>query len=190
MVSNTTSNEHDESRPYSGGRNLINASEGLTGQRKTDLNGTSRVIKIGLVSGRSSVRSRLPAPVEGTAAARRTTCMWGSGRAMQDPPSCGYDSCLPDLRLDLLQTFLAVAQEGNVARASRRLFLTQQRALRRIRALERRLGVPLLSSTVPVQLTDQGRALLPHVETMVAAAHCLLAAPGPRMTSGSRHAWD
>ena len=102
--------------------------------------------------------------------------------------SCPFESCLPPLRLDLVQTFLVVAHEGNVSRAARRLFLTHQRAARRVRALERQLGVRLLAAAgSAVQLTQEGRELLPHAEALVAAAR-LLVAPGERV-SGSRRAW-
>jgi LysR family transcriptional regulator, cyn operon transcriptional activator len=65
------------------------------------------------------------------------------------------------MKLSQLRTFVAVADNGGVARAAARLNLTQSAASRQISALESELAVPLFDRVGRrVQLTSQGEDLL------------------------------
>ncbi|QYN32226.1 LysR family transcriptional regulator [Pseudonocardia sp. DSM 110487] len=82
---------------------------------------------------------------------------------------------MPELDLRLLQSFLAVAEEGGITRASARLHLAQQAVSAQMRQLEHTLGVALLVRTSRgVLLTAAGRELatggpaaLEHVDRLV-----------------------
>jgi DNA-binding transcriptional LysR family regulator len=68
-----------------------------------------------------------------------------------------------------LQSFVAVAEEGHVGRAARRLHLTQPPLSRHILALEDELGTPLFER-VPkgMRLLPTGEALLQHARRILA----------------------
>ncbi|GLK43942.1 MULTISPECIES: LysR family transcriptional regulator [Novosphingobium] len=69
------------------------------------------------------------------------------------------------------QTFLAIAREGQMARAARSMGIDATTAGRRLRRLEARMGQILFEQTREGQvLTEAGEALLAHVETMALAA--------------------
>lgn len=82
---------------------------------------------------------------------------------------------MPELDLRLLQSFLAVAQEGGITRAATRLHLAQQAVSAQMQQLERAIGVTLLVRTSHgVLLTAAGRELeagapaaLGHVDGLV-----------------------
>jgi DNA-binding transcriptional LysR family regulator len=82
---------------------------------------------------------------------------------------------VPELDLRLLQSFLAVAQEGGITRAATRLHLAQQAVSAQMQQLERAIGVTLLVRTSRgVLLTAAGRELeagapaaLGHVDGLV-----------------------
>jgi hypothetical protein len=81
------------------------------------------------------------------------------------------------LRLDLLMTFLVVADELHFTQAARRLFLSQSGLSRRISQLEDVVGATLvLRTTRSVELTAAGLALLPYARAMVDAASAAIAA--------------
>jgi LysR family glycine cleavage system transcriptional activator len=82
--------------------------------------------------------------------------------------------------LDSLQGFVAAAQTLNFRRAARLVSLTPAALGHRIRILEELCGVPLFRrSTRSVELTEAGRALLPHAQrTLASAGECLGAARG------------
>ncbi|MDM0085484.1 LysR family transcriptional regulator [Variovorax sp. J31P179] len=64
-------------------------------------------------------------------------------------------------RLDLLATFLRVAETGSLSKAARLLGITQPTASRRLIELERLLGCKLaLRTTASFSLTDEGRLLM------------------------------
>lgn len=73
------------------------------------------------------------------------------------------------MELRQLESFLAVVEEGQFARAARRLFLTPPAVTGHIRQLEREAGTPLLQRS-PVALTPAGERLLPYARKMILAA--------------------
>ncbi|MCK2212775.1 LysR family transcriptional regulator [Actinomadura sp. ATCC 31491] len=69
-----------------------------------------------------------------------------------------------------LRAFVVTAEELHFARAGARLFITQQALSKRVRRLEEALAVPLFRrSTRAVELSEEGRRLLPHAIEAVAA---------------------
>lgn len=64
-------------------------------------------------------------------------------------------------RIDLLTTFLRIAETGSLSKAARLLQITQPTASRRLIELERLLGCKLaLRTTASFSLTDEGRLLM------------------------------
>jgi len=90
------------------------------------------------------------------------------------------DKSLANLDWSLLQSFLAVAEEGSLSAAARRLGASQPTLGRQIRQVEQQLGVTLFTRKPRgLQLTDIGQALLPAAQTMRdAAGQMALAAAG------------
>ena len=72
-------------------------------------------------------------------------------------------------RLGTYEMFIAVAEQGSFAGAARRLGISPPALSRGIAELEARLGVSLFHrSTRAVSLTDQGTALLPRAQRLLA----------------------
>ena len=68
---------------------------------------------------------------------------------------------LPGMELRQLRYFVAVAEEGNISRAAKRIFLTQPALSRQIKALEEEIGQCLLERQAhSIRLTPVGEALL------------------------------
>ncbi|AWC23665.1 hypothetical protein ASC75_08235 [Aminobacter sp. DSM 101952] len=79
------------------------------------------------------------------------------------------DGLAPKLESDLLRTFLMVAQEGNVSRASGRLFRTQSAISLQIQKLEDTVGHQLFERHGRgVSLTAAGEKLLPLARRVIA----------------------
>jgi DNA-binding transcriptional LysR family regulator len=73
--------------------------------------------------------------------------------------------------LEHLRVFVAIARAGSLTAAADAVGAGQPTVSRQLAALEKHLGGRLLQrSTRFVHLTDKGRSLLPHAESLVAAA--------------------
>lgn len=74
------------------------------------------------------------------------------------------------MELRLLRTFKAVADAGSFTQAASRIHLTQAAVSVHIRQLEEEIGAPLfLRVNKKLYLTEAGRALLGHTETIIRA---------------------
>lgn len=72
---------------------------------------------------------------------------------------------------DLLRYFLELARTGKLTAAARRLDVDHTTVSRRVQALEKRLGTALFVRTSSgMELTEEGRLLLPDAEAMESAA--------------------
>ena len=83
-----------------------------------------------------------------------------------------HESALPQMRLDSLGAFVAVAEELNMTRAAARLFLSQPALSRRISALEEAVGLILFQRRGQggSVLTPAGEVLLPYAKMVLAIA--------------------
>ena len=84
----------------------------------------------------------------------------------------GLAVCSRDITVELrhLRAFAAIADEGSVTAAARRLAITQPALSRTLAQLERSLGARLVErSTTSLRLSPEGRALLPKVLSALAA---------------------
>ena len=74
------------------------------------------------------------------------------------------------MELDQVETFVTIVRRGGFTRAAATLHLSQPAVSRRLDLLERELGRPLFDRTRGgAQLTEAGRAFLPHAETLLAS---------------------
>jgi DNA-binding transcriptional LysR family regulator len=73
-----------------------------------------------------------------------------------------------NVELYQIKSFIAVAEEGNLTRASMRLFASQPAVSAHIKSLEEELGVVLF------ERTRQGMRLTPEGEMLLAKARCIL----------------
>lgn len=74
-----------------------------------------------------------------------------------------------DLELELLRTFVAVADGGSFTRAAKRLHRTQSTVSQQIKRLEERVEAPLLvRDTRSVALTERGELLLGYARRLLA----------------------
>ncbi len=81
------------------------------------------------------------------------------------------------MSLSQIRYFVAVAEEGHVGRASRRLRVAQPAVSRQIRALEDELGGPLFERTPRgMALLPSGRVFLGHASAILAAVDRAVAA--------------
>jgi DNA-binding transcriptional LysR family regulator len=82
---------------------------------------------------------------------------------------------LPIMELRQLRYFMAVAEEGNISRAAKKIFLTQPALSRQIKALEGEIGQCLLERQAhSIRLTPVGEALLREARELLQHADLLL----------------
>jgi len=82
---------------------------------------------------------------------------------------------LRGMELRQLRYFVAVAEEGNISRAAKRIFLTQPALSRQIKALEEELGQCLLARQAhSIRLTPVGGALLREARELLRHAEQVL----------------
>lgn len=75
---------------------------------------------------------------------------------------------VPCMELRQLRYFVAVAEEGSISRAAKRIFLTQPALSRQIKALEEEIGHCLLERQAhSVRLTTVGKAFLPEAQGLL-----------------------
>jgi len=82
---------------------------------------------------------------------------------------------LPGMELRQLRYFVAVAEQGNISRAAKRIFLTQPALSRQIKALEDEVGQCLLERQAhSIRLTPVGEALLRQARDLLQHAEQVL----------------
>ena len=97
---------------------------------------------------------------------------------------------LPGVELRQLRYFVAVAEQGNISRAAKKIFLTQPALSRQIKALEEEVGQCLLERQAhSIRLTPAGEALLREARDLLQHADLMLervrsAGRGPRLRIG------
>lgn len=94
---------------------------------------------------------------------------------LSDWPEIEFGVCSPAMELRQLRYFVAVAEEANISRAAKRIFLTQSALSRQIKALEDELGQCLLERQAhSIRLTPAGEALLREARELLQHADQLL----------------
>ena len=79
------------------------------------------------------------------------------------------------MELRQLRYFVAVAEDGNISRAAKRIFLTQPALSRQIKALESEIGQCLLERQAhSIRLTPVGEALLQEARELLQHAELML----------------
>lgn len=91
------------------------------------------------------------------------------------------------MSLSQIRYFVAVAEEGNVGRAAKRLRVAQPPLSRQIRALEDEIGTPLFTRTPRgMTLLPPGRVLLDHARAILSAIDRAVDATRAGGTDGPR----
>jgi DNA-binding transcriptional LysR family regulator len=79
------------------------------------------------------------------------------------------------MELHQLRSFIAIAEEKNLTRASERLFLSQSAVSAHLKSLEDALGVTLFTRTAKgMQLTPEGMTLLERARSLLDSANAML----------------
>ena len=74
----------------------------------------------------------------------------------------------PELRIDLLRTFVAVVESGSFTKASRSVFRSQAAVSMQVKRLEESIGQPLfVRDTRNLALGQTGKALLPYARRLL-----------------------
>jgi DNA-binding transcriptional LysR family regulator len=82
---------------------------------------------------------------------------------------------VPGMELRQLRYFVAVAEDGNISRAAKRIFLTQPALSRQIKALESEIGQCLLERQAhSIRLTPVGEALLHEARELLQHAELMI----------------
>jgi DNA-binding transcriptional LysR family regulator len=90
-----------------------------------------------------------------------------------------------------IQYFVAVAEEGHVGRAARRLHVSQPPLTRQIRSLEDELGAPLFARTPRgMRLLPAGEAFLAHARRILAEIDAAVVAVGASRESTATQAGE
>ncbi len=75
------------------------------------------------------------------------------------------------MRIEQLQSFLAVVEATSFQQAAQQLHVTQSTVSRQVQGLETELGLPLFHRTAQAKLTVAGEALLPHARRICQEWH-------------------
>ncbi len=75
------------------------------------------------------------------------------------------------MRIEQLQSFLAVVETNSFQQAAQRLNVTQSTISRQVQGLEAEVGLPLVHRTAQAKLTIAGEALLPHARRICQEWH-------------------
>lgn len=95
------------------------------------------------------------------------------------------------MELRHLSAFVAVAEEGTITAAARRLHVGQPALSRTLSQLESHLGVRLVDrSTHHLELTEAGRGYLPRVRAALASVQAALEPPSQGWPLRLGHAWS
>ena len=100
------------------------------------------------------------------------------GRGVLSPLVCAQNPCIVgDVSFSQVEYFVAVAEEGSLSRAARRLHVSQPPLTRQMHALEDELGVRLFTrSARGMQLLPAGEELLVHARKVLSAVQTAIEA--------------
>lgn len=94
---------------------------------------------------------------------------------LSDWPEINFCVCSSGMDLRQLRYFVAVAEEANISRAAKKIFLTQSALSRQIKALEDEIGQCLLERQAhSIRLTPVGEALLQEARDLLQHAQQML----------------